>query len=208
MALTRLPGIVVFTVVETVTLGAWLALVSGMPVDSPLAVVGVIVLFVGLTVEGILTDVTFNGLSLDLPFLGILGFSLAETVIWVVWLGVADRVGGLAGILGAGVLLAVLFVPQHSIEDNVLGRRDALSNLLLGGTVGFSIVEAVGATVWLALVRRGGRVLDALGVDLPALGGSTLAEPAALVGLLALLVVLLVEHLIASGFNRRMQRLA
>jgi len=118
----------------------------------------------------------------------VLAVSLSEGLLWVLWLGVAERVGGVDGVLAAGVLFAVLLIPQHTVEDNVLRGAAPFESVVDLGTVGFSVVEAVGATVWLLLAFEGGQfggLLATLG-----LGG---VDPAA-VGLGALALFLLVEH--------------
>jgi hypothetical protein len=46
------------------------------------------------------------------------------------------------GVAVAGVVL----VPQHTVEDNVLRGRGLFADLFAAGTIGFSIVEAAGAT--------------------------------------------------------------
>jgi len=186
-----------FTLVETLTLGLWLTLVAGEPVISAASAVGVGVLTLGLVFEHVLTDATVNGLSVDvLPGRQVLGISIAESLLWVLWLGVAEQLGGVDGILVAGVLLTVLLVPQHTVEDNVLRGADPFESVVDFGTVGFSVVEAVGATVWLVLVFESGQfagLLATLG-----LGG---LDPGAL-GLAALGLCLFVEHDIGVALAR------
>jgi len=183
--------------VETVTLGLWLTLVQSEPVISAASAVGLGVLTLGLVLEHVLTDATVNGLSVDVvPGGQVLGVSVVEALLWVVWLGVAERLGGVDGILIAGALLSVLLIPQHTVEDNVLRGTDPFESVVELGTAGFSVIEAVGATVWLLLVFEGqqfGGTLAALG-----LGG---VDPAA-VGLVALAIVLLVEHDIGVALAR------
>ncbi|WP_254271436.1 hypothetical protein [Haloarcula marina] len=186
-----------FTVVETLALGLWLALVQGEPVISQAAAVGLTVLTVGLVIEHILTDATVNGLSLSFPLTRIVGISLSEALLWGLWLGVADQLGGVDGVLLAGVLLTLLLVPQHTVEDNVLRGEAPLSMMFDIGTLGFSIVEGLGATIWLLLVFEGEQftaILQTLGF-----GG---VDPA-VVGLAALGVFLLVEHDIGVAIARR-----
>jgi len=188
---------VAFTLVETLVLGLWLTLVESAPVISAASAVGLGVLALGLVLEHVLTDATINGVSVAvIPDGQVVGVSVSEALLWVLWLGVAERVGGVDGVLVAGALLAVLLVPQHTIEDNVLRDVDPFESVLDFGTLGFSLVEAVGATVWLLLVFEGGQfagVLTALG-----LGG---VDPGA-VGLGALAVFLLVEHDIGVALAR------
>jgi len=186
-----------FTLVETLALGFWLTLVSGAPVISGASAVGLAVLTVGLVLEHVLTDATVNGVSVSvLPDRQILAVSVSEALLWVLWLGVAQRLGGVDGIVVAGGLLAVLLVPQHTVEDNVLRGVGPFNSVLDLGTAGFSLVEAVGATVWLLLVFEGsqfGGLLATVG-----LGG---VDPAA-IGLAALAVILFIEPDIGVALAR------
>ena len=186
-----------FTLVETLALGLWLTIVVGEPVISGAAAVGLGVLTLGLILEHALTDATINGLSADIvPGRRVVAVSISEALLWVLWLGVAEQLGGVDGIVVAGVLFAVLLVPQHTVEDNVLRGARPFASVIDLGTLGFSIVEAVGATVWLLLVFESGEVaglLDSIGF-----GG---VDPAVL-GLAAMAVILLIEHDIAVTLAR------
>ncbi|WP_324662250.1 hypothetical protein [Haloarcula sediminis] len=186
-----------FTLVQTLALGLWLTLARGEPLISAASAVGFGVLCLGLVLEHALTDVTVNGLSLAaLPGRQIIGTAVSEALLWVLWLGVAQRLGGVDGILVAGGLFAVLLVPHHTVEDNVLRGVGPFESVVDLGTVGCSAVEAVGATVWLLLAFEGARfggLLAALG-----LGG---VDPAA-AGLGALAVVLFIEHDIGVALAR------
>jgi hypothetical protein len=199
--LRRQPGIAAFTVVQVVGLGAWLGLARGNPqltqfVTDRVAVdpglVGLGLLFVALVVEHLLTDATVDDAGVGPPWVGMLLVSATETVLWGAWLAVAEAVGGLLGVGVAGVVLAVLLVPQHTVEDNGLRDRGLFSRLLTLGTVPFSVVEALGASVWLALVVEPSLLAE---VEAP-------ADPA-LVGLAALAALLFVEHNLGVRFARR-----
>ncbi|MFC6757986.1 hypothetical protein ACFQER_16750 [Halomicroarcula sp. GCM10025894] len=110
-----------FTLVQTLTLGLWLTLVADAPPISAPSAVGLGVLTIGLVVEHVLTDATVNGVSASaLPGKQALVVSGSEALLWVLWLGVAQRLGGVDGILAAGALFSVLLVPLHTVEDNVL----------------------------------------------------------------------------------------
>lgn len=188
----RVGLIAVFTAVETAALATWLRFVRDAPVVSTAVAIGLGVLLVGLFVEHVLTDAAVNGLDLDLPVAPVVGFSVSETVLWAVWLRIAEVVGGLAGFAVAFVVLGVLLVPQHTVEDNVLRGSPLFGDLVDLDTVGFSLIEAAGATVWLVLVLR------------PDLVGGTLGGvDAAVVGLAVLAVALFVEHTIGVRFSRR-----
>lgn len=214
-SLSRLTGTAAFTVVETVTLGLWLALVTDVPALSTIALVGVGILVVGLVVEAVVNTVVVNGFD-DIPLGRIGAFSVTEAAIWIVWLAAADQLADLTGvavagvdltgIVAAGVLLFALMLPQHAIEDNVLRGEPFASDLLQSGTVAFTFVEAAGATIWLALVRHGDTLLaDA---DLTAVPTVADATPAAVVGLGLLAAFLFVEHLMGLQFALRKGRAA
>lgn len=202
-SLGRLLGIVVFTIVETVALGIWLALVRDVPTVSTIAAIGAGILFVGLVIEAVVNTVAVNGLG-DLPLGAIALFSVTEALIWIVWLAIAESRGGLAGVAIAGVILFVLMLPQHSIEDNVLRGRGLFSNVLERGTTVFTFVEAVGGTVWLAFVFRGSELLAAAGFESIPVSVPFVSELGAAVGLGILAVALFVEHLMGVQFALRM----
>lgn len=215
-ALGRQPGIALFTVAEAAGLVTWLAFARGTVVE-PLAAFGVSVsaasiglgvLFVALVVEHLLTEATLNGPQGDTPVLPTLLVSATETALWAVWLAVAEAVGGLFGVAAAGAVLLVLLVPQHTAEDNALRGRGLVATLVDTGTLGFSAVEALGATVWLALLVDGSlleRVGSIPGVD-PALAEIVAGADPALVGLAALTVLLFVEHNMGVRFAGRFAR--
>lgn len=192
----RVVVIAVFTAVETAALGGWLSFVDGAAAVSRAVAIGLGILLVGLFVEHVLTDVAVNGVDLSFPAGKVALFSVSETALWALWLLVADRVGGRTGLAVAGVALAVLLVPQHTVEDSVLRGERLLSDLVDRGTVGFSVVEAAGATAWLAFVR-GDPALEQVLV-----GPLATVDPA-LVGLGVLAVALFVEHDMGVRFSSR-----
>ncbi|WP_435318973.1 hypothetical protein [Haloarchaeobius sp. TZWSO28] len=206
-----LSGLVTFTLVEVVTLGLWLALVleepllvDRLPAGAPdPALLAGVVLVVGLFLEGFVNDITANGIRLRIPVGKIGLFSITEAVIWVVWLRIAQTVGGLGGIALAGVFLAVIFVPQHTIEDNVLRGEGILSRLIALGTVSFSVIEAVGATVWLVFVLEPALVLTKVPAAVQAPLPSLVLDNLGVVGLVVLAGFLLLEHTIALRFGLR-----
>lgn len=195
--LTRYAFVAAFTGVETAALAAWLALVEGAATVSQVTAIGLGVLLVGLVVEHVLTDVAVNGADLSVPVGPTVFVSATETALWGLWLLVAERVGGVDGILVAGVVLAVLLVPQHSVEDSALRGRGLFSRLLNVGTLGFSVIEAAGATLWLLFVREGGEVQPLLAE----VGMGSVDPAVAGVGLLA--ASLFVEHVVGVAFSRR-----
>lgn len=197
--LGRLVGVATFTAVEAVSLAIWLALVRFEPLGSASEVVGVSVLAGGLLLEGLLTHVTVNGRDGAIPAAAIAAFSATETALWILWLALVEGIGGLAGFAAAGVALALLLVPQHSVEDNVLRGRRAISRLFHPGTVTLSVLESLGATAWLVLVTGFGSaaaLVHGTGVtrEIP-LAGTGLAIPTLeVVGFVVLTVSLFFEH--------------
>lgn len=187
----------VFTAVETVTLVVWLAIVEDASVVSQASAIGITVLVAGLVLEHFLTDFTINRFDVSFPLGRGLLISVSEAVLWVLWLLIAERLGGLEGLAVAGVVLAVLLVPQHTIEDNVLRGGGLFTDIINLGTVTFSIVESVGATLWLLFVLETERA-ESLLMDV----GLSSVDPAVIgVGILA--VTLFVEHNMGVLFARR-----
>ncbi len=149
-------GIVVFTAVEVITLVVWLAI--ALVADDVLeSIIAVIVLIVGFTVEHLITFNVIHKRPLfdfrGLPVRQKAVVSLIETGIWVVWLVLArmEIFEGLEHIV-AGVVLAGLLIIEHTVSDNVFTRKRLFERLADKRTIGFSIIEAAGATIWLALI--------------------------------------------------------
>ena len=197
----QLVGIVSFTLVEAIALAGWLALVRVEPLGPASELIGVSLLFGGLFLEGLLTHVTVNGVRQSPRTLIIAAFTTTETLLWVGWLALAERIGGLLGIGVAGLALAVLLVPQHTVEDNVLRGEGPLTRLFDSGTISFSVLEAAGATAWLLLVAGfvpAAPFLTAVGIGVPAIalpGGVAPSVPE-LLGIALLMASLFVEHLV------------
>ena len=148
--------IAVFTIVEGATLVIWLALVRSAAgiyqVSTGSLVAGLAVLVVGFTIEHIIAyNVIHNRGLFDLqgvPVAQKAVVSLIETTIWAVWLILADL-----NAIVAAVVLTVLLIVEHTLSDNVFKGKDIFSKLLDARTIGFSLVEVVGAAIWLTLVQ-------------------------------------------------------
>ncbi len=176
--------IAIFTIVEGVTLVVWLVLVRSnagiYQVSTGSLVGGLAVLVVGFTIEHIIAyNVIHNRGLLDLqgvPIAQKFVVSLIETVIWAVWLVLADL-----NMILAAVFLTVLLILEHTLSDNVFKGRDIFSKLLDARTIGFSLVEVVGAAIWLALVQSNMEVL----------------------GIVILVVASFIEHTLAVALARK-----
>ena len=176
--------IAIFTIVEGATLVIWLALVRSdagiYQVSTGSLVAGLAVLAIGFTIEHI---VAYNVIH-NRGLLEIVGapvgkkavVSLIETVIWALWLVLAD----LNAIVAALVLTGLLIL-EHTLSDNVFKGRDIFSKLLDVRTIGFTLIEAVGAAIWLALVE----------VNM------------AILGIVILVVASFIEHTLAVALARK-----
>jgi len=176
-------GIAVITVLEVASLAIWLTFV-----DRGLAIVGIVVLAAGLTVEHLLSYNVINRRGLlqlaALPVAKKALVSLIETGIWALWLTLAGLnlfpQASVNAILAA-VVLAILLVVEHSLSDNVFKDKGLFSGLADGRTIGFSIIEAIGAAIWLALVQ----------------------DDLAVVGIGVLTVGAFIEHTMAVSLGRK-----
>ena len=178
-------GIVVFTAVEVVTLVVWLILALEAS-DALFSILAVLVLIGGLTLEHLITYNVIHKRSLfdfrGLPVGQKAVVSLIETGIWVVWLVIArqDIAGGFEHVIAAVVLFGLLII-EHTISDNVFTGKKLFERLADKRTIGFSIVEAAGAAIWLVLID----------VDL------------AIIGVIVLAVASFLEHNLAVNLALR-----
>lgn len=215
--LGRITLIGLFTGVETLALVIWLGLVENAPAASQMAALGLGILAVGLFVEHFLTHVAVSGWDQPFPAGPAAFFSASEAALWALWLGIAENVpaervavslarGGLelppvlaetANFLLAAVVFSVLLIPQHTIEDNALRGDSTFASVFSVGTIGFSLLEGFGSTVWLLLVLEPGPVRPLLRQ-----AGLAGTSPATL-GVVVLAVTLLVEHVVGVRFARR-----
>jgi len=127
--------IIIFSVIEVVGLVVWIQFALQHPVYDLLSVIGLVVLFVFLTVEHVVTDNSLHSKPLfsfrNLPLLAILAFSAIDTIIWGVWLELFLNVN----IYGDGPVPVVatifLFVAlwfEHTISRNVHERDHLFSD--------------------------------------------------------------------------------
>ena len=171
--------IAVFTIIEGATLAIWLVLARGATnIGSMLAALAVLV--VGFTIEHIVAyNVIHNRGLFELqgaPIGKKAVVSLIESGIWALWLALTNR-----SAIVAIVVLTILLVVEHTLSDNVFKGKDIFSRFLDARTISFSLVEAVGAGIWLALVD----------VNM------------AIVGLVILLIASFIEHSLAVSLARQ-----
>ena len=176
--------IAIFTIVEGVTLVIWLALVRSdagiYQVSISSLVAGLAVLAVGFTVEHIVAYNVIHGRGLlelqGAPIGQKAVVSLIETAIWALWLVLADL-----NAIVAAVVLTGLLILEHTLSDNVFKGKGLFSRLLDARTIGFSLIEATGAAIWLALVEAN----------------------LAVGGIVILVVASFIEHLLAVALGRK-----
>ena len=171
--------IAVFTIFEGVTLAIWLVLARGAANIGSM-IIALAVLVVGFTIEHIVAyNVIHNRGLFELqgaPIGKKAVVSLIESGIWALWLVLTNR----SAILAA-LVLTVLLVVEHTLSDNVFKGKDIFSTLLDTRTISFSLVEALGAGIWLGLVDAN----------------------MAIVGLAVLLIASFIEHSLAVALARQ-----
>lgn len=133
------------TTAEYLGLIFWLALVT-RPDAGILAVVGVALLFLGFFLERV---AVVRGLEVGTPIHLIALSAALETVFWIVWLALADRVGHLA----AGVVFVLLIIVEHSIQMKAGSSRPLRSFLTHPAVLFFSLTEALGGVIWLLMFQ-------------------------------------------------------
>lgn len=162
-------GIVIFTAIEVVTLVVWLAV--ALETDGIVnSIIALAILIGGFTAEHL---ITFNVIH-HRPLFNFSGIpvgqkavvSLIEAAIWIVWLALAraEVFFGFDAVIAA-VVLAGLLIIEHTVSDNVFTKKRLFERLADRRTIGFSIIEAAGAAIWLALID----------IDLAAVGVAVLA---------------------------------
>ncbi|AEH35733.1 hypothetical protein Halxa_1099 [Halopiger xanaduensis SH-6] len=106
---------------ETLAVGLWFGLVAGSRTTST-ALAGLGILFCGALLRASVFGATVNHLQ-DLLEPRRLGAATLLTACWVLWLLVADRIGGQAGLVLATGALTVLLTCQFTFERRAFGRR-------------------------------------------------------------------------------------
>jgi hypothetical protein len=121
-----------FTIGEGVTLVTWLALVRSnagiYQVSTRSLVAGLAVLAVGFTVEHLVAHNVIHNRGLfelqGLPVGQKVVVSLIETIIWAVWLVLADLKAILAAVVGVLIVVVASFM-EHTIRRLSDGKRQS-----------------------------------------------------------------------------------
>ncbi len=141
-------------VVETLAVGLWFGLVVGTR-SATTALAGLGILFCGSLLRAGVFGATVSNLG-DLLQPRRLGAALALTAGWIVWLFVAEQLGGLRGIAVATVVLVGFLTVQFAIERRAFRRRPPtddsrpIGTLVLPATLLAGGGAALLATVWFA----------------------------------------------------------
>ncbi|WP_049928438.1 hypothetical protein [Halopiger goleimassiliensis] len=134
---------------ETLAVVSWFGLVSGSPSAST-ALGGLGILFCGSLLRTGIFGRTVGELG-DLLQPPRVGAALALTGGWVLWLFVADAVGGRAGVVAGTVVLVVVLTGQLSLERRAFSLRAPRSVLHpLVALVVPALLLAAGGAVLLA----------------------------------------------------------
>lgn len=154
----------IFTTVEVITLVVWLIL--ALQAENAIqGIIAVAVLIGGFTLEHLITyNVIHNRPLFDfrgLPIGQKLVVSVIETTLWVIWLIIlqAEVIDYQIGIAIATVFLFATLLIEHTISDNVFTHRPLFSRIIEPRTIGFTIIEAVGAGIWFAFHDAGFAVI-------------------------------------------------
>ncbi|RQG90455.1 hypothetical protein [Natrarchaeobius chitinivorans] len=135
--------------VETLAIGLWFVLLVGSP-STATALAGLGILFCGSLLRTAIFGFAANELNQLLrPWR--LGAALALTAGWIVWLFVAEAIGGTAGLVAGTVILAGVLTGQFLLERRVFRFRspDGLEVApLLSATLLAAGGAALLASVW------------------------------------------------------------
>lgn len=142
-------GITLQTIAELIGLVVWLTLVI-----SGQMVIGIVFLVGGLVLEHLLAYRFLVGGSL--PVGKLLGVSASEAILWIVWLVIStfDLVAGF-------VFLTATMVLQHSVEKNLFEGKPLFGDIFHLIVVPHTLLETVGAFIWLFFVFAGQEILGA-----------------------------------------------
>lgn len=166
--------LVIATITEVVGLFLWVELV-----DDNKIVLGIVALVIGLLLERISVKMTINSFYGPNPphpniFWNLTLSAILETVGWLIWLFLADKV---IGPVWAAVVFSVLTLFLHSYQIGYFKRIGIFVYLSDPTTIVFSVIEGITAYYWLALAR----------------------DEKTLLAFIALLVGITIEHII-QGF--------
>lgn len=156
--------ILVFTAIETAALALWLGLFL-----EEMALTALVILAFGLIGEHFISFANSKASTGSARLAQIIGVSLSEALIWAVWFFIA-----ISSPLIAFLALVGLMLIQHLVERNLFLGKSAFDFGDITRVINFTLIEALGATIWFILVELG----------MP------------LYGILVLAVALLVEHII------------
>lgn len=83
--------------------------------------------------------------------LTLIGITVSEVLIWVVWLKLAVAYGHLV----ATAALMVLMLAEHSVEMSLIKRTPPFAFITNPNTIFFTVMEVIGGAGWLYLTWEG-----------------------------------------------------
>jgi len=134
------------TVVEALAVGLWFGLVVESR-STTTALAGLGILFCGSLLRAGVFGVAVSNLG-DLLQPQRLATTLVLTAGWIVWLWLAELLGGVGGVLVATTVLVMILIVQLTIEQRVF--RCGVPPRIVGTPVGPALVLATGAGIALA----------------------------------------------------------
>lgn len=138
----RILGIILFTVLEASGIIGW-----KVDISLGMAALGIVILLVGFLTEHFTAFKVLT--ALPLPEKKLVGISASETVIWIIWLPIAN----FNPLLGLLFFVAAMFF-QHSVEKNIFAGKPLFESLIKKEIIAFTVVEAGGATLFNVLFNQ------------------------------------------------------
>ncbi|GAB7020413.1 hypothetical protein [Halostagnicola bangensis] len=140
------------TAIEAIAIGSWFLLVVLETRTVSTALAGIGILFCGSLVRASVFGATTSQLG-DVIQPRRLGTAVFVTAGWTLWLLVAEWVGGVTGVLAAGILLATMLTAHFSLERRVFhGARPSSRLPRVRCAVVPAFLIATGATALLSSV--------------------------------------------------------
>ena len=89
---------------------------------------------------------------------GLVGVTWTEILVWFIWLYAANNFGDWWGL----VVLSPLMLLEHSAEMGLVKQKNLLTYINSPRTIFFTVMEVLGAVLWLHYLRAGQPVLGML----------------------------------------------
>ena len=110
--------------------------------------IGILFLLTGLIIEHFIAY--YFLVSKMLPFLQLIGVSISETILWIIWLFLS-QINLIVGI----VFLTGTMLIQHTIEKNIFDGLKPFNTLFQKIVIPHTIIEGIGAFIWFIAIISG-----------------------------------------------------